>query len=355
MWVGTYGGGLARIDLASDRVVRYSHGHVGPTSLIGDRVTALAVDRDGLIWIGTDGDGLDMLDPSSGQVVRFVNDPGDPGSLSAYTVYALHTDIHGALWIGTRGGGLDHAIGRPVGGERVKFQNISEADGLPNNVIFGIESDDSGTLWLSTLRGLASVRSDGRIHSFRKNNGLQSDEFNFGAHYRAPDGTLYFGGPHGYNAFQPKHLKLNTTRLSPVLTDVLILNSRAAEDPSALTHLDLGYRDTMVSLQFTTLDFTDPDSNRYEYKLAGYDQSWVDADTRRSATYTHLPGGDYHFLVRAVNSEGARSERPLELSVHVATPPWASGWARAIYAIAASGALVVSSVGPEISNPSSAV
>ena len=47
------------------------------------------------------------------------------------------------------------------------------------------------------------------MRGFRRNHGLQGDEFNFGAHYRAPDGTLYFGGSNGYNAFMPEHLQLN--------------------------------------------------------------------------------------------------------------------------------------------------
>ena len=32
---------------------------------------------------------------------------------------------------------------------------------------------------------------------------MQGDEFNFGAHYMTANGELLFGGPNGYNRFEP--------------------------------------------------------------------------------------------------------------------------------------------------------
>jgi diguanylate cyclase (GGDEF)-like protein len=333
IWVGTYGGGLAHIDSQSGRVRRYAHGRYDASGLSGDRATALAEGLDGLIWIGTDGNGLDVLNPASGRFAHFVHDPHDQNSLAANTVYAVHADDRGTIWVGMRGGGLDRVTGTPFSGEALRFDNFSQHEGLPNSTVYGIESDASGKLWVSTNRGLAAVSpSDHSVRAFRRSHGLQGDEFNFGAHYRA--GVLYFGGTNGYNAFLPERLRLNENPPQIVLTDVLKLNKPATQSPEILRELNLGYRDTMVTFQFAALDFTGPSLNRYSYRLEGFDGDWVDAGTARTATYTNLDGGDYVFRVRAANNDGRWNENPLSVNVHVAPQPWATWWARAAYGTA---------------------
>jgi diguanylate cyclase (GGDEF)-like protein len=333
IWVGTYGGGLARIDPDSDAVVRYEHGHADQKGLAGDRATALAEGGDGLIWIGTDGSGLDVLDPATGRFAHFVHDAGNPNSLSANAVFAVHVDERGTVWVGTRGGGLDRVVGAPFARSPPRFENLSENDGLPNSTVYGIESDAGGRLWVSTNVGLAAIDPAAKsIRGFRRSHGLQGDEFNFGAHYRAPDGTLYFGGSNGYNAFQPEHLLLNDRPPHVVITDISVLNKRVTPTPERLRKLDLGFRDAIVTFEFAALDFTDPAANRYAYRLEGFDRDWVTAGTGRRATYTNLDGGNYVFRVRAANNDGLWNETPVSIQLHVAPQPWATWWARGAYA-----------------------
>jgi diguanylate cyclase (GGDEF)-like protein len=334
IWVGTYGGGLARIDPVTDRVTHYPHGLSETEGLTGDRATALAEDRNGLIWIGTDGGGLSVLDPGSGRFLHYAHNAHDPGSLSADTVYALHVDDKGVVWVGTRGGGLDRVIGAPFAKQPVHFENLSESEGLPNSSVYGIESDATGRLWVSTNRGIAALRSEDRsVRNFLRSHGLQGDEFNFGAHLRAPDGTLYFGGVNGYNAFVPERLQFNTMPPPVVLTEILKLNRPVSAAPEALSRLELGFRDAVVTLRFAALDFAGPAENRYQYRLEGFDTDWVSAGGGRQATYTNLDGGKYVFRVRAANSDGRWNEAPLSLTLHVSPAPWASWWARVLYAL----------------------
>jgi diguanylate cyclase (GGDEF)-like protein len=335
-WVGTFGGGVARIDGATDRVQRF------PTvksaeGVSADRATALAEDHSGLIWIGTDGSGLDVLDPATGAYRRYAHSPSDPRSVSANTVYSLHVDAQGRVWVGTRSGGLDLAIGAPLSRRGLQFENYSEAEGLPNSTVYGIESDGAGRLWVSTNRGIA--RFDVRAKTFtgfRRSHGLQGDEFNFGAHYRSPSGELFFGGANGYNAFYPDRLSFNDRPPPVVLTDVLKLNvpAKLGIAPDALDRVHFDYRDDVLTFRFAGLDYTAPAENRYQYKLDGFDEGWVDAGTNRQVTYTNLDGGQYVFRVRAANSDGAWSEDSIGLRIAVDSPPWATWWAYGLYAFA---------------------
>ena len=326
IWVGTHGGGLSLLNAAT--------GKFNPALLSSDRATALALDRSGRIWVGTDGGGLCLLDPSSARITRFMHDPRNPQSLGANTVYAIRVDPLGQVWVGTRGGGLDEVQGSALEPASIRFKNYSESDGLPNTTIYGIEASAGGRLWLSTNRGLSRFSVDSHeVRNFRSAHGLQGDEFNFGAHYRSHDGELFFGGPHGYNAFFPERLQFDDIPPPVVLTAFLKLNEPAATavPHERLRSIDLGYRDDIVTFEFAALDFASPEGNRYRYMLEGFDKDWVDAGSKHRVTYTNLAGGRYAFRVRAANSDGTWNKAGLDIPLVVKPPPWASAWAYAAY------------------------
>jgi len=244
--------------------------------------------------------------------------------------------------VGTRGGGLDHVIGSARRPEDIRFRNYSETDGLANDTVYGIESDSAGRLWLSTNGGLSRFEPDsGAIRNFRQSHGLQGNEFNFGAHFRSVTGELFFGGPNGYNAFFPERLLYDEIPPPVVLTAFLKLNQPAqtAVVREHLQSISLGYKDAVVTFEFAALDFASPNDNRYRYMLQGFDRTWVEAGGKRSVTYTNLAAGGYTFRVRAANSDGTWNDAGLSLPVAVAPAPWATWWARVVYALIA--ALVI--------------
>jgi diguanylate cyclase (GGDEF)-like protein len=338
VWAGTFGGGISRIDARDDSVRRYPVDRLGGAGLSRDRATAIVEDNTGLIWIGTDGGGLNVLDPATGRFRQYRHDAAIASSLSANTVYDIHVDASGQVWIGTRGGGLDRALGSPLSERGLTFENYSEIDGLPNSTIYGIESDARDRLWLSTNRGLSRFESrERRFTNFRRSDGLQADEFNFGAHYAAPSGELFFGGARGYNAFFSERLQSNSHLPPVVITEVLKLNAPvdSGVPPETIRKLQLGYKDDVVAFRFARLDFAAPAENRYQYMLEGFDPGWVDAGTQRQATYTDLDGGDYVFRVRAANSDGVWNEAGASIEIGVQPPPWQRWWAWVLYAAAA--------------------
>lgn len=60
--------------------------------------------------------------------------------------------------------------------------------------------------------------------------------------------------------------------------------------------ITLNYKQDIVTLEFSSLDFTAPGQNKYRYKLEGVDDGWVESGNRRTATYVHLPSGNYTFI-----------------------------------------------------------
>jgi signal transduction histidine kinase/ligand-binding sensor domain-containing protein/DNA-binding response OmpR family regulator len=336
LWVGTFGGGLASIDQTSDKVTRYPYGSTSPTSLSGSRAIAIVEDPIGNLWIGTEGGGLNLLDRRTGRFYNYRRDDRDPTSLSDNSVYALHVDHHGQLWVGTAGGGVDRVIGSSAQPSAVRFENQSGLGGISSQAVYGIESDRNDRLWLSTNNGLA--RLDPIAHSikwFHRVHGLQEEEFTSNAHYQSADGTLFFGGSNGFNAFSPDLITPAAPPPRVVLTTAAKLNRSIApqELPGPTRPLTLAYDDKLVTLNFAALDFTSPANNHYSYQLEGFDSGWVDAGSQHRATYTNLDAGEYVFKVRAANADGVWSNAGLSIPVHVAPAPWKTTTALLVYLI----------------------
>jgi diguanylate cyclase (GGDEF)-like protein len=335
VWVGTFGGGISRFDGRTRRFENLRPGPEDGLHLSAGRVTALARDRTGHVWIGTDGGGLNVWDQKTRRLYYYKRDAKQLDTLSADTIYSILVDDTGGVWIGTRGGGLDRVLNPVDAPQGLRFANISENQGLPNNTVYGLRADGSGNIWISTNFGLARFdpRTDA-IQRFHRLHGLQAEEFNFGAHYRDRSGKLFFGGAAGFNSFYPEVLEFNERPPRVVLTQVMKLNAPGVHGvpEERIQRLSLSHKEDVITLQFAALDYADSRANRYEYKLDGFDKDWVSADERRAATYTNLPGGRYVFRVRASNSDGVWSTQDLALPIDVAPSPWLSPLAYFAYA-----------------------
>ena len=399
LWFGSYEG-LYRVDPATQRVRHYAYDPARPEGLPGKNVYGVFEDRRGRLWAvtrhhlsrlddatagrftsyrhtpdteadagealfpalyesgprtragGTVGPfwmatetGLVRFDPQTGRTRRYRTDPADPTSLSHDQVRAICPDPRAPdriLWIGTAGGGLNRFDIRTG-----TFTHITERDGLPNNVVYGVLPDDAGRLWLSTNRGLARYDPrTGEVRTYDVRDGLQSNEFNAGAYSRAPDGRLYFGGIHGVTSFDPDRLTDNPHVPAVVLTGLRIGDRPVAVGDStgllaralwATKVLRLSHREDMVTFSFAALDFSAPEKNRYAYRMEGFDAGWIDAGANRTATYTNLPPGRYTFRVRGSNNDGVWNEAGAALALVVAPPWWRAWWAYAAYALLALG------------------
>ncbi|MGH8217100.1 MAG: two-component regulator propeller domain-containing protein [Steroidobacteraceae bacterium] len=338
VWIGTFGGGADVLDPATARIRQLPYG-VAPGAVSSANVTAFAEDSRGDLWIGTDGGGLDLARADGTIIKVFRHDLKDPASLPSDTVYALAVDAHDRVWIGTRGGGLALATGNAAEPDEIRFRSFSSKDGLSSDTIYGVLVDAAGRLWLSGSAGL--MRFDPTEHTvktYHREDGLQGEEFDSGAYFRLRDGRLCFGGPGGFNIFDPSRLAEDVQPPRLALTRVEILGVPAPGPvPYWLrSRIPLSYRDNIVSLDVGVLDFTSPKHNRLAYRMAGLTDRWIDLGTQHRITLTNLAAGDHVLEVRGANSDSVWSN-PLRITLHRNPAPWASAWAYALYALAALG------------------
>jgi len=91
---------------------------------------------------------------------------------------------------------------------------------------------------------------------------------------------------------------------SPAATDRAGLNQSAFRADLSATDGPRRRARGELEIHYTALSLTAPEKSRFKYRLEGYDQDWVEADTRRVAYYTNLWPGDYNFRVIACNNDG---------------------------------------------------
>ncbi|HUH97743.1 MAG TPA: two-component regulator propeller domain-containing protein [Anaerolineales bacterium] len=321
LWIGTELGGLDRFDQPSGTFVHYQHNADDPLSLSDDNVRAIYEDHTGNLWIGTEKGGLDLWNERDHGFKIYRHDPADPASLSSDWVLSILEDKNGNLWFGTLGG-LDR-LDRTT----QSFAHYTVKSGLPDNTIYGILEDADGNLWLSTNKGLSKFNpAAGTFRNYDTGDGLQGDQSNPGAYFQSQHGEMFFGGVKGFNSFFPRQVHDNPIPPPVVISDIKKYNQTLRTNLVSNESVRLSYSDNFISFDFSALDYNAPAKNQYAYQLVGVDPDWVYAGTRRYASYTNLPGGDYAFRVKASNNDGIWNETGTTLQIHITPPFWQTWW-----------------------------
>jgi signal transduction histidine kinase/ligand-binding sensor domain-containing protein len=382
LWISTAGGGLVRLPPGSSKFVRYRHDPNDPTSLASDDllyamedrkgtlwvgsadagldelcegckgfrhhqhesanpdsigfgpVACVLEDRDGALWIALRPGGLDRYDRGSGRFEHFRPDQHDPQSLSNDTITTFLQDSGGDIWVGTQGGGINHLL--PGSYANPRFETISSAEGLAADAIGSIVEDDRHALWISTTAGISRYDPASRhIVNFGPTAGTLTQGYYINVATQLADGRILFGGLSGATLFQPEQVELPPIP-APILTDVLLNNQPVKldwQDPKSPLRaaawtggtVTFGYRQRNIGFEFSAFGFADPRSVQYSYLLEGHDEQWIDTDaSRRFATYTDLPAGDYLLRVRARRAGFPWNTRDARMSVRVLPAPWVS-------------------------------
>ena len=376
IWIGTYLSGLFLYDPVTDSFERKEIVVNGRTV---KHINTISEDAQGNLWLGTNEDGVCVYNPDTKTVSAFqYNLMKSKGQILSNTIHTITFGKNHKVWIGTSGAGLscydllkhsftdytfengkltsnmiysvaeDKAgniwVGTAQGFNCIdtvhhKIDFYTERDGLPHATINGIEIDNKGDLWLSTNLGLSHFRvKDKAFTNYFHSDGIVSNEFRRGAHFKSDSGEMFFGGINGVSYFRlfkkAKHPLLNLA-----FTDLYIYNKPVKVGEKGILSQAINYADKIdidddvksFSVGFTALEYNAPGDIVYQIKLEGFDNEWKTLPlNNRLATYTNLNYGKYVFKVRAALPEMESIERSLVIIIH--PPFWLTWWAKLIYA-----------------------
>ena len=149
------------------------------------------------------------------------------------------------------------------------------------------------------------------------------------------------GSTAGLNYFNPNRISQSSYKPAVVLTDFLIFNNSVKPKANSILsknifntdEVTLSHKQNVFSFQFAALDYNNPSSIKYAYKMEGFDKGWIQSGTRRFITYTNLNPGKYTFKVKSTNSDGIWNSNETSLAVIITPPWWQTGWAILLYFI----------------------
>ena len=235
----------------------------------------------------------------------------------------------GRVLIGT----LDAGLGVQRG---ARMMRIGRADGLPSMNAWALDPMDDW-LYVGSLDGIWRLRTStlpapegdggpGRVTAevvagdgYRDSSVRGFACCNGGAMARSArlGGFLFYPTTEGV-------VRLDTTAIRP-----------APPSPPALVEsvayrgaTRLGDRPFMIegaerdlNIEYTAVSFVRGFALQFRYMLQGYDEDWIEAGERRTAFYTHLPHGEFRFVVQArtPNGDWGAESPPLEIAV---APLW---------------------------------
>lgn len=339
-WIVTFGGGILNYDGKTFKAITEKDG------LPNNGVRTICEDKEGALWIGTNIHGVSRY--KDGKFTNFNVASG----LTSNSIISLFCDSDNTVWIATDGGGLNaYKNGR--------FFAYTSRDGLSGDVIFSVYEDQEKTLWIGTSGGLSRLK-DGRITAYTSRNGLYGNdvfqiledddgylwmncntgifrvsktELNEFAEGKRPridsrafgvedgmktnegitpavacktrDGMLWFPTAKGAVQINPRNLPKNPTPPPVHIEEIYVDGERRSRTENVV--LEAGAN--KLEFHYAGLSLLAPRKVKFRYQLEGFDKTWNDAETRRTAYYTNLPPNTYTFRVIACNNDGVWNEQ----------------------------------------------
>lgn len=362
LWVGTYGNGVIRMNMATGAQQVFSTDGM----VSGSNAYCIYRDRKNRLWAATM-DGANLFDEGQQKFSKIK-------SFKSLTI-DIKEDPQGNVWFATQGGGLwrldknnawkqykyvendstslvsDQVNCLAIGEKGQLYVATGEGlcEFLPSKGIFRRISIDApsqdftslvisqGVMWISTSKGIVKYTPGEPVQLFNKYDGLTCDQFMPNAGLLASDGRIYFGSTRGFNCFYPYLVKINQVAPPVAITSVELFGQpiEAGSDQleKSLSHaaeLNLSHNENTINISFAALSYVSPEKNQYAYKLEGVDKDWIYTHEHR-ANYTNLPAGTYTFLVKATNNDGVWSKNEAKLKIVVHPPFWWSLPAKILY------------------------
>lgn len=283
-------------------------------------------DNSGNFWLGTP-DGLQYFNVTTQRFQVYKNDPQNPESLNFNDVRAVISDPFNPgqyLWLATGGGGISR-----FDLNTRTFRSYTEKDGLANRMVYGMLTDDEGSLWLSTNNGLSKfdIKKEEFIN-YSVSDGLQSNEFNSGAFYKCPDGEMFFGGIKGYNNFFPDRIEHKQYAAPVVFTAFNLLNDTKKDIKTKILDeflhsgsVHLSHNLNFFNIEFSSLDYSASNKKHFAYSFTRKGEQWIDLEGNRFISFTDVKPGNYTLRIRGTNSDGIWSNNEAIMTI-VITKPW---------------------------------
>ncbi|AUD01082.1 sensor histidine kinase [Spirosoma pollinicola] len=320
LWVGNNDEGLQVLDLHTGKPLQYWSDSIRSALHKNNNfLTGLAIDKTERIWLSTYNGLYYIAEPGH----RFVKaDDRQPKTRlpEDLATNAIMLAKNGHLWA-ARWGSVTESM--PDG----KIRTILTArNGLYDRENRRLAEDKEGTIWIGNFDGLHSYTTKtGRLLRLTTSDGLSQNNTT-AALYVHGGNELFIGQQNGVDYFNITQLHRRATLPPVVITSFHVHEQERPVDPSR--PIRLARSDNAFSVGFTTLTFSQLAKTRYACYLEGLDERWNYSGSSYRVYYTNLGPGQYTLHVKAVDSFGNQSRKPLLLAIEILPAYYETWWFR---------------------------
>jgi len=263
-------------------------------------------------------------------------------SIDVFDVWNIddfYRDSKGIYWIATGRKGLlkwTHGNSQIENQQATNFTQYST--GFISDEVSGIIEDNKGILWMGNQLGISTFDpvTEAFTH-YNRTDGLTSSSYRHP--YKRTDGELFFQSDDGLLTFYPDSIQSNPFIPPVLITDLQLFNkSLPVGDDSPLqtglsraTEITLQFNQNFLSFEFAALNYIHSEQNQYKYMMEGLDQDWIEAGTRRYASYPDLKPGEYTFRVIGSNNDNIWNPEGTSLNITILPPWWGTSYAYIAY------------------------
>jgi len=273
-------------------------------------------DKNKNVWIA--GDGLCRWNRSKNRIDTLIPFPKVSKSLFNY-MQILDCDENNSLWLTS----FDNEILQYDCNVNKMYLRLPE-----NSMIDGYSVTNSGIIndriWLGMANGISAFNiKDYSIQQFNYSDGLPSTvvtSHRKGSFYNEEGNRFYFGAGRHLISFIPD-VNLSNKPLPKFFIEATRLKQILSEQ------ISLPYSQNDVELRFNVINFTDPEENRFAYRLLNEnDSAWRELNTRNVVILGKLSPGNHSIQVKlySVNNRWPAQSKMVDIII---TPPfWKTSW-----------------------------
>ena len=162
------------------------------------------------------------------------------------------------------------------------------------------------------------------FRNYTTEDGLPANEFNPYAIIFSSSGECIAGTTNGLLSFFTD--KKNDISYPPLVqfTNIYINDALSGfvPNPGQIKKISLSHQQNTFSFEFSPITFQHADECSFEYKLDGYDESWIKNGHARYTRYSKIPPGNYVFNLHIIDANGRISPFTKTLDIHIAKAFW---------------------------------
>jgi ligand-binding sensor domain-containing protein/serine phosphatase RsbU (regulator of sigma subunit) len=347
LWIGTEKSGLFTMDLPSQRISKFSYN----ANSLGRSINSIT--GIGNIVYAATNEGIYYFNLSSHDRIHYSTNNGLPHNVieqvfidnennllfatQANGIYSIDVfgeikqrystgnyeidfnsitqDLNGNIWASTYGSGVYY-----FGNDTVI--NFTTLEGLKSDFAYSIIASDEGSIWVGHRLGITRISLPGFskfIYDVEK--GITGD-CNLNSVYKDAQSNLYFGTTEGLIKYDPEKDKKKSI---PPHTNILrvLINDKPVDFNEDIL---LPYSKYKIRIEFIGLNYRDPESVRYQYKLDGFDPDWSEITSLNYVIYPRVQDGKYHFLVRSFYKDAYNETTPEIFNLKIKLPFYKTYW-----------------------------